>query len=193
VLIFVRRVPSSVAWTDDPAARPRKYLLFHLSSKAGAAAGPNTAAFDQRWNRWTTAGLALSGDLVRRSPFRAPHHGASDVSVIGAGTSWKPPGEISLAHTGVLSGGLASDRKAGAPASLVELGPIKLGVRRWEAGVAPFPPSGAATRVRHQNDQGSGLCHSRLSSIPHQLPTFGQRPLEVEQSRLACLTIAWPL
>jgi magnesium chelatase family protein len=50
----------------------------------------------------STAGLALSGGLVRRSPFRAPHHGASDVSVIGGGTSWMRPGEISLAHNGVL-------------------------------------------------------------------------------------------
>jgi len=50
----------------------------------------------------STAGLALSGDLVRRSPFRAPHHGASDVSLIGGGTSWMRPGEISLAHNGVL-------------------------------------------------------------------------------------------
>jgi magnesium chelatase family protein len=50
----------------------------------------------------STAGLALSGDLVRCSPFRAPHHGASDVSLIGGGTSWMRPGEISLAHNGVL-------------------------------------------------------------------------------------------
>jgi magnesium chelatase family protein len=50
----------------------------------------------------STAGLALSGDLVRRSPFRAPHHSASDVSVIGGGTSWMRPGEVSLAHHGVL-------------------------------------------------------------------------------------------
>jgi magnesium chelatase family protein len=50
----------------------------------------------------STAGLDLSGDLVRRSPFRAPHHGASDVSVIGGGTSWMRPGEVSLAHNGVL-------------------------------------------------------------------------------------------
>ena len=49
----------------------------------------------------STAGLALSGDLVRRSPFRAPHHGASDVSLIGGGTSWMRPGEISLAHNGL--------------------------------------------------------------------------------------------
>jgi magnesium chelatase family protein len=50
----------------------------------------------------STGGVTLSGDLVRQSPFRAPHHGASDVSVIGGGTSWMRPGEISLAHNGVL-------------------------------------------------------------------------------------------
>jgi magnesium chelatase family protein len=49
----------------------------------------------------STAGVDVSGDLVRRSPFRAPHHGASDVSVVGGGTSWMRPGEISLAHNGL--------------------------------------------------------------------------------------------
>jgi len=39
--------------------------------------------------------------LISRRPFRAPHHGASHVALIGGGASAKP-GEVSLAHGGVL-------------------------------------------------------------------------------------------
>ena len=51
----------------------------------------------------SAAGLPLpAGGLVRRPPLRAPHHGASSVSLIGGGTAAMRPGEISLAHNGVL-------------------------------------------------------------------------------------------
>lgn len=40
--------------------------------------------------------------LIRRPPFRAPHHGASSVALIGGGSWSMRPGEISLATHGVL-------------------------------------------------------------------------------------------
>jgi magnesium chelatase family protein len=39
--------------------------------------------------------------LVSRPPVRAPHHSASDISILGGGQKARP-GEISLAHNGVL-------------------------------------------------------------------------------------------
>ena len=51
----------------------------------------------------SAAGVALPATgLVRRPPFRAPHHGASAVSLVGGGSATLRPGEISLAHRGVL-------------------------------------------------------------------------------------------
>jgi magnesium chelatase family protein len=51
----------------------------------------------------SVAGLAIpAGGLVRRPPFRAPHHGASAVALIGGGSNSIRPGEISLATAGVL-------------------------------------------------------------------------------------------
>lgn len=50
----------------------------------------------------STAGMLLSGGgLICQRPFRAPHHTASSASIIGGGRLAKP-GEISLAHNGVL-------------------------------------------------------------------------------------------
>jgi len=51
---------------------------------------------------YSVAGELKNGEsLIFSRPFRAPHHTSSSVSLVGGGT-WPRPGEISLAHRGIL-------------------------------------------------------------------------------------------
>ena len=50
---------------------------------------------------YSVAGLSPNFDKGFRPPIRRPHHSCSDIAIIGGGTKAKP-GEVSLAHNGVL-------------------------------------------------------------------------------------------
>jgi magnesium chelatase family protein len=49
----------------------------------------------------SVAGLMVGGRLIRRPPYREPHHSASQAALTGGGSRARP-GEVSLAHRGVL-------------------------------------------------------------------------------------------
>jgi magnesium chelatase family protein len=49
----------------------------------------------------SVAGALAGGELTDRRPFRAPHHSASMPALVGGGANARP-GEVSLAHHGVL-------------------------------------------------------------------------------------------
>lgn len=50
----------------------------------------------------SVVGKVKNSGLHYKRPFRSPHHSCSDIALIGGGNSLPQPGEISLAHNGVL-------------------------------------------------------------------------------------------
>lgn len=50
---------------------------------------------------YSVIGLPAAGQIISSRPFREPHHSISDAALIGGGTTPRP-GEVSMAHNGVL-------------------------------------------------------------------------------------------
>jgi magnesium chelatase family protein len=90
----------------------------------------------------SAAGAALpEGTLCNRPPFRAPHHQASIVSLVGGGNLTLRPGEVSLATHGVLFLDELGEFPVAALESLRQ--PLEEGVIRVNraGGAATFPAS----------------------------------------------------
>jgi magnesium chelatase family protein len=72
-----------------------------LARRLGGILPPPTPAESLEISRvYSAAGLLTPGDRADRRPFRAPHHSASSAALVG-GASLRP-GEVTLAHLGVL-------------------------------------------------------------------------------------------
>ena len=117
----------------------------------------------------SSAGLsAREGGLVWDPPFRAPHHGASAVSLVGGGTASMRPGEISLASRGVLF----LDEMGEFPAAVLDAlrQPLEEGVVRVSRarGTAEFPARfllvGAMNPCPCGEGGASGSCRCSLAA-----------------------------
>ncbi|MDR1278823.1 MAG: YifB family Mg chelatase-like AAA ATPase [Treponema sp.] len=83
--MLARRIPSIMA-PLNPAEAVEVSRLYSLAGRIG---------------REREAGGNLSAALIDHPPFRSPHHSASAEGILGGGKTVRP-GEISLAHYGVL-------------------------------------------------------------------------------------------
>ncbi len=50
----------------------------------------------------SVAGLNVGGGMITQRPFRAPHHSTTPPGLVGGGAALPRPGEMTLAHNGVL-------------------------------------------------------------------------------------------
>ncbi|MCZ7600255.1 MAG: ATP-binding protein [Gammaproteobacteria bacterium] len=71
------------------------------AAPAGTAAAARRGSGPETASVWSLAGSGFDVARWRQRPFRSPHHGISAAALVGGGSPPKP-GEISLAHNGVL-------------------------------------------------------------------------------------------
>jgi magnesium chelatase family protein len=103
--MLARRLPSIMApLTRDEAVEVTRLYSLAGPFKSGAetaAAGPAGTGADGGDTAGAASAAGFIDHLITRPPFRAPHHSASAEGILGGGRTPRP-GEISLAHFGVL-------------------------------------------------------------------------------------------
>jgi magnesium chelatase family protein len=112
----------------------------------------------------SAAGSALpDGELLERPPFRAPHHQASVVSLVGGGSWSLRPGEVSLATNGVLF----LDELGEFPVAALEAlrQPLEEGVIRVSraGGTATFPATFLLVAAMNPCPCGEGVYEGACS------------------------------
>ena len=117
---------------------------------------------------WSVAGLlARRGALIRSRPFRAPHHTVSVAGLVGGGRP-PHPGEVTLAHRGVLF----MDELPEFPQHVLESlrQPLEDGMVSIvrAAGVSEFP-------ARFQLVAAANPCRRGCTSMDHCVCTPGER------------------
>ena len=124
----------------------------------------------------SVAGVLGAGGLVRERPFRAPHHSVSSASLLGGGTGFPRPGEVSLAHNGVLFLDEATEFRRDALEGLRQ--PLEDGrvVVARVAARAEFPARFTLVAASNPCPCGfEGDPRRACRCLPHRLLTYQQR------------------
>ncbi len=124
----------------------------------------------------SAAGLGVDGDVLSRTPpFRAPHHGASMAALVGGGSSWMRPGEISLADRGVLFLDELGEFQSGVLDGLRE--PLEEGVVRISRArsSAVFPARFLLVAAMNPCPCGEGSVPGQCRCLPPALARYARR------------------
>jgi magnesium chelatase family protein len=111
----------------------------------------------------SSAGISLPVGTLERPPFRAPHHQATIISLVGGGSASPRPGEASLAAHGVLFLDELGEFPVAALESLRQ--PLEEGVIRVNraAGSAEFPASFLLVAAMNPCPCGEGVYEGACS------------------------------
>jgi magnesium chelatase family protein len=98
VLIFCSTIVHFILMTGSPGAS-KTLLTRAIPSILPAITGEESLDVTRIY--LVADQLPLHTPLIQQQPFRSPHHTISHAGLVGGG-NWPRPGEISLAHRGVL-------------------------------------------------------------------------------------------
>ena len=124
----------------------------------------------------SVAGLLAGSGLVSERPFRAPHHSVSIAGLLGGGSGYLRPGEVSLAHNGVLFLDEVTEFRRDAIEGLRQ--PLEDGrvVVTRLAGSVEFPARFTLVAAGNPCPCGfDGDPHRACTCLPHRLEAYRQR------------------
>src|ERR1700727_1707417 len=119
--------------------------------------------------------LVTDGVLVSRPPFRAPHHSASMVALVGGGSWSLRPGEVSLATHGVLFLDEMGEFSTGALEALRQ--PLEEGVIRVSraGGTVAFPAEFLLAAAMNPCPCGEGVFDGACRCTPADRARYTRR------------------